>query len=176
MVSFPGHIIVSAGVDRFWLDSWMGDDDLSAPMSPAFLSALEERLRLHSDSLDALLLGAPLPGDPPGELTLFEDATHRRVVRALHRRSEVLVWAYGKSVLTIGRGLTGRWEAGVEVAEEDRNRGIGRFLALAARHLVPEDRPVWAQVSPGNASSLRAFLAAGYLPVGAEVLLTPFGI
>jgi hypothetical protein len=46
-------------------------------------------------------------------------------------------------------------------------------LAVAARHLVPEDRPVWAQIAPGNASSLRAFLAAGYEPVGSEVLFTP---
>jgi hypothetical protein len=30
---------------------------------------------------------------------------------------------------------------------------------------------VWAQVSPGNAASVRAFLAAGYRPVGAEALL-----
>jgi hypothetical protein len=44
-------------------------------------------------------------------------------------------------------------------------------LAGAARHLVPDARPVWAQMAPGNASSLRAFLAAGYRPVGAEALL-----
>ena len=31
--------------------------------------------------------------------------------------------------------------------------------------------PVRAQVTPGNAAGVRAFLAAGYLPVGAEVLL-----
>jgi hypothetical protein len=30
---------------------------------------------------------------------------------------------------------------------------------------------VWAQVTPGNAASVRAFLAAGYRPVGAEALL-----
>jgi RimJ/RimL family protein N-acetyltransferase len=36
--------------------------------------------------------------------------------------------------------------------------------------LVPGDRPLWAQVHPGNAASVRAFLAAGYRPVGAEIL------
>lgn len=40
----------------------------------------------------------------------------------------------------------------------------------AARHLA--DEPVWAQVAPGNARSVRAFQAAGYVPVGAELLLT----
>jgi RimJ/RimL family protein N-acetyltransferase len=31
---------------------------------------------------------------------------------------------------------------------------------------------VWAQVHPANVASLRVFLAAGYRPVGAEVLFT----
>jgi RimJ/RimL family protein N-acetyltransferase len=40
----------------------------------------------------------------------------------------------------------------------------------------PSDPPrttpkIWAQVAPGNAASVRAFLAAGYQPVGAEALL-----
>jgi hypothetical protein len=46
-------------------------------------------------------------------------------------------------------------------------------LAAAARALAPERRPIWAQVAPGNAASVRAFLAAGYRPVGAEALLVP---
>jgi RimJ/RimL family protein N-acetyltransferase len=33
--------------------------------------------------------------------------------------------------------------------------------------------PLWAQVAPANVASLRAFLAAGYRPVGAEVLFGP---
>jgi L-amino acid N-acyltransferase YncA len=56
------------------------------------------------------------------------------------------------------------------VDEVRRNSGLGRRLAVAARHLVP-DRPVWAQIAPGNAASVRAFLAAGFRPVGAEALL-----
>jgi hypothetical protein len=36
--------------------------------------------------------------------------------------------------------------------------------------LAPRGEPLFAQVAPGNAASLRAFLAAGYRPVGAEVL------
>ena len=58
--------------------------------------------------------------------------------------------------------------------EKSRGTGYGRALATAARHLVPDGRPVWAQVAPGNASSLRAFLAAGYVPVGSEVILSPW--
>ena len=36
----------------------------------------------------------------------------------------------------------------------------------------PEGEWVWAQVAAGNTASLRAFLAAGFVPVCSEVLLT----
>lgn len=174
MASFPGYVVVAADVDRPWVDSWIGaDDNLSAPLSAAFLGALEERLRLTAGNIDAVLLAPQLRGDPPVELTLIEDSTHPRVVRAHRYRSDVRVWTCGPGVLVLGRGLAGRWEAAVEVEAGARNAGLGRTLAAAARHLVPDERPVWAQVAPGNASSLRAFLAAGYEPVGAEVLLMP---
>jgi hypothetical protein len=38
---------------------------------------------------------------------------------------------------------------------------------------VLDGAPLWAQVAPANTASLRAFLAAGYRPVGAEVLFGP---
>lgn len=64
----------------------------------------------------------------------------------------------------------GRWP--IEVDPGYRGHGLGRALASAARHLVPGDRPVWAQIAPANAASVRTFLAAGFRPVGAEALLT----
>jgi hypothetical protein len=47
---------------------------------------------------------------------------------------------------------------------------LGRKVARAAAALVPAGEPLWAQVAPGNAASLRAVGAAGFVPVGAEVL------
>lgn len=174
MASFPGHVVVAADIDRRWLDSFLGTgDDLSVPLSPTFLSALEDRLRLAAGNLDAVLLAPPAAGKPPTDLVLIADSDHPRVLRARRYRSDVRVWTCGPGVLVLGRGLGGRWEAAVEVESGARDAGLGRALAAAARHLVPEGRPVWAQIAPGNASSLRAFLAAGYEPVGAEVLLLP---
>ncbi|MEY7980347.1 GNAT family N-acetyltransferase, partial [Streptomyces pilosus] len=100
------------------------------------------------------------------------DPGHPRVASALARRDDVRVWAADGGVLVLGRGVAGRLEVAVEVAEDARHRGLGRRLALAARRLAG-DEPVWAQISPGNARSLRAFQAAGYRPVGAEALFLP---
>ena len=169
-MSFPAYVVVAAAVDRPWLDSWMVDDDYGTPLGPTFLGALETKLRVKAGNLDAVLLATPLPGDPPLRLTRVTADDHPRVVRAHRYRTDVRVWTSDHGILVLGRGLGGRWEAAFEVDESARGRGHGRALAGAARNLVPDGRPVWAQCSPGNAGSLRA-LAAGYTPVGSEVLL-----
>lgn len=175
MVAFPAYVIVAADVDRRWLDSWLAGTDFAAPSGPPFVNALEERLRLEAGALDVLLLAPRQLGDPPIGLVALDGSDHPRVARAHRYRSDVRSWTAPYGVLVVGRGVGGRWEAAIEVHEAFRNRGHGRALAAAARHLVPEDRPLWAQIAPGNASSLRAFLAAGYVPVGSEILLAPPG-
>jgi RimJ/RimL family protein N-acetyltransferase len=95
------------------------------------------------------------------------------VARALQYRDDVRAWQADGGVVLIGRGVAGRWEVAVEIDPARRGQGLGRELAAAARHLLPGDGPLWAQVAPGNAASVRAFLAAGYLPVCFEILLMP---
>jgi GNAT superfamily N-acetyltransferase len=87
-------------------------------------------------------------------------------------RDDVRAWRAEGGVVLLGRGLGGRWEVAIEVDPAERGRGIGRSLAIASRHLVPDGAALWAQVAPGNAASIRAFLAAGFRPVGAEAVLT----
>ena len=57
-----------------------------------------------------------------------------------------------------------------EVDPARRNHGLGRRLVAAARHLVPPGEVLFAQVAAGNAASLRVVEAAGFRPIGAEVL------
>jgi GNAT superfamily N-acetyltransferase len=94
-----------------------------------------------------------------------------RLARALRYRDDVRGWEMPGGIVLLGRGVAGRWEISVEVEPEYRGMGLGRDLVTAARHLVPGGEPLWAQIAPGNAASVRAFLAAGYKPVGAEALL-----
>jgi hypothetical protein len=175
VVAFPGHIVVAADVPPEWVHAQLPEVDLSAPLNPPFLAALCARLGRRVNNIDLVMLAEPAAGEPTVELELVEDADHPRVRRARRYRDALQVWrstaAMPGGVLILGRGLAGRWEAAIEVDEESRNAGLGRGLASAARHLVPDGRPVWAQIAPGNAASVRAFLAAGYQPVGAEALL-----
>ncbi len=173
--AFTGVSVIAADVDEQWVAGLLPPDDLSAPLNPPFLRALEEKLTRRVNNLDLVLISAPQPVPPALALREVTDSTHPRVRRAQRYRDEVRVWETesGRGVLIVGRGLAGRWEVAIEVAPQARGRGVGRSLARAARSLVPDDRQLWAQIAPGNAASVRAFLAAGYDPVGAEALLVP---
>jgi GNAT superfamily N-acetyltransferase len=146
-------------------------DPIAAPLGARFLAALADRDGCEPGVLDAVLVAAPMPADG---LELFPaEVDHPRVERAQLHRSDVRVWTTsdGCGLLTVGRGVAGRWEVSLEVDPAARGHGLGTALARAARSFVPE--PLWAQVAPANVASLRAFLAAGYRPVGAEVLFGP---
>jgi GNAT superfamily N-acetyltransferase len=172
VMSFTAHSVVFTDEDPAWVyDSLRGldCDPLAATLSPRFLTALMERTGRSAETIDAVLVGSPLPGAPPLGLTEIEDAAHPRIRYAGRRRDEVRAWTARGGVLVVGRGVAGRLEVSVEVDEDARHRGLGRLLVAAARHLVTE--PLWAQVAPGNARSVRAFQAAGYRAVGAEALL-----
>jgi GNAT superfamily N-acetyltransferase len=167
-------VVVAADLDPEWLRRRIRPWHLSEAYLPAFLGALAGRLGSRASAIDMMLLAPPAVGPPPLRLAK-QDQEHPRVRRARRHRDGVLVWVTEGGVLTLGRGLVGRWEVGLEVAPAHRGRGLGRALAVAARHVVPGGCPVWAQVAPGNAASVRAFLAAGYLPVGMEALLVSHG-
>ncbi|MER6090351.1 GNAT family N-acetyltransferase [Streptomyces bluensis] len=173
VLAFTAHSVVFTDEDPAWVHETLGSlgcDALAATMNPRFLLAFMERTGRSSDTIDMLTVASALPGEPSVALTEIRDPEHPRVVRARKYRDGVRVWAADGGVLVLGRGVAGRLEAAVEVAEGVRHRGLGRALATAARQLAGGE-PVWAQSAPGNARSVRAFQAAGYRPVGAEALL-----
>ncbi|WP_217143882.1 GNAT family N-acetyltransferase, partial [Streptomyces sp. AC627_RSS907] len=172
VITFTAHSVVFTGEDEGWVRGTLappGCDALAASMNARFLTALGERTGRTTDTIDVLLTGAPLPGRPGVALTEVAGPGHPRVVAARRRHDAVRVWAADGGVLVLGRGVAGRLEVAVEVAEGARQRGPGRRLVTAARQLAGGE-PVWTQMAAGNARGLRAFQAAGYRPVGSEAL------
>ncbi|TRV78509.1 GNAT family N-acetyltransferase [Streptomyces sp. 130] len=173
VLAFTAHSVVFTDEDPDWVLGILAatpGDPLAATMNPHFLNALLSRTGRRMNTIDLLTVASALPGAPDLALREIHDPEHPRVARAMKYRDEVRVWSAEGGVLVLGRGVAGRWEAAIEVAEEARGQGLGGRLARAARHLVPGPA-VWAQQSPGNARSVRTFQAAGYRPVGAEALL-----
>jgi GNAT superfamily N-acetyltransferase len=176
VISLTGYAVIFADTDAAWVTAQLPAGDLSGPLTASFLHALGQRLGRYTGSADVLTCASPLMGPPPPDLGLREltssaRASHPRILRALRHRDEVRVWEVAGAVLMLGRGVAGRFEVAVEVDPACRGRGLGTRLASAARHLVPGGAPLWAQIAPGNAASVRAFLAAGFQPIGAEALL-----
>ncbi|MCT2581707.1 N-acetyltransferase [Actinophytocola gossypii] len=95
---------------------------------------------------------------------------HPRVRHARAIRRDVRVYGDERGLVTLAAGLAGRRELSLELSGQGE-RGVGRGLITDALGLVPAGEPVFAAVAPGNARSLRAFLAVGFQPVGAEVIL-----
>jgi len=180
VLAFTGHHVVAADVDPDEVIAHLDPDDIAAPMGAAFLSWLGRRLGAVPGTLDVVLAARAGAGAPPFPDALREiapDLALARVSRALRYRTDVRAWqlADGSGLLVVGRGLAGRWEAAFEVEASARGRGLGRTLAAVSMLAVPRGDRVFLQVAPGNAASLRAVLAAGFHPLGAEVLFLKDG-
>ena len=124
-------------------------------------------------SLDVVMVrraGVPI-AEP---LELVGDSTHPRVERALHHRRDVVVLGDHRGIVTVGIGLADRREISVELTGVAHGTGVGRELinsALSTAEIVGVEEFVFAQIAPGNAASVRMFLACGFVPIGSEVLI-----
>jgi GNAT superfamily N-acetyltransferase len=171
--AFTAHTVICSEADPAWVHGQLPPGDLAAPTLAPFLTALSARTGRRVASMDIVCAGPAQPGPPGIQLAELGGADHPRVARALRYREDVRAWQADGGVVLIGRGVAGRWEVATEVDPARRNNGLGRALVQAARHLVPGGATLWAQIAPGNAASVRAFLAAGYQPVCSEALLLP---
>lgn len=172
IVGFTGHFVIAADVDPGEVAARMPAGDFSVPFSPPSLQWIAAHTHRVAATYDALLVSIADGVGAPSWLRPADDLAHPRVDRAARFRLIESVWTTddGTGLVIVGRGLCGRWEVGYEIAPDARSRGLGRRLVGAARHLAPAGEPLWAQVAPGNAASLRSTLAAGFVPVAAEVL------
>jgi len=179
-VGFTGHAVIATALPA---DEVLArkPDGFGASLAPDFLRWLAGPTG-KIDVIDATLVGRGTGGtggpggtgsggDPLPERPDLAD--HPRVRYALAIRTGVRVFGDERGVVTLSEGLAGRPELSIEAAPAGQGRGIGRALLRDALRLVPAGAPVFAAVSPGNARSLRAFLAVGFTPIGSEVLIHP---
>lgn len=169
VVEFTGHAFVLSG-RRDAAEVLAGRDAFGGATSLGVLAALVGPDG-DTGSLDMVLVrrAGVAAVDPLPETAAYDD--HPRVVRSRAHRRDVRVVGDDRGLATIGRGLVGRTEVSVEVVRPGHR--VGRELVLGALAHLPPDEPVFAQVAPGNAASVRAFLSIGFVPLGSEILLEP---
>ncbi len=169
VVEFTGHSVVLT--DRVPSDvTARGADGFGGASHPdvvRWLAGPDGWIGSH----DVVLVARGAGGGSLPESNELDD--HPRVVRSRAHRRGVRVHADATGVVTIGRGLVDRQELSVEVVPGAGGHGHGRRLINEALGLVEAGDLVWAQVAPGNAASLRAFLSCGFIPIAAETLIRP---
>jgi GNAT superfamily N-acetyltransferase len=169
VVCFTGHAVLASGLP---LEAVLaaGADGYGGATS-ARVMALLAGLDGEVNTLDALLVAAGTGRTALPERSDLAD--HPRVGYARRWRADVHVHGDERGLVTVGRGLGGLAELSFEVPDAARGQGHGRTLLRAALGLVPPGEPLLAAVAPGNAASLRAALAAGFVPIGSVQLVRP---
>jgi hypothetical protein len=180
IVSFTGHSFMASRLTASDLAD-LEPDGFGSVLHPSVLLRMAgERGDIAVGVVDVTLV-APGTGDAAAEdgpttgrmqeRTDLDD--HPRVRHARSLRSDVEVFGDESGLVTIARGLAGRREMSIELFDTSSSRGEGRRLIESALAMVGVGEPVFAGVSPGNARSLRAFLACGFTPIGSEVIIKP---
>ncbi len=168
VVSFTGHAHIASWAAYEDLKS-LDPDGFGRASHPSVLLALARGGTVGTHDLTMVSHGTG-NGTLPRRLDL-ED--HHRVRHARSIRSNVAVYGDEHGLVTVSTGLAGRTEVGVETFDPGAADGHGRRLIEESLGLVEPGIPVFAAVSPGNARSLRAFLACGFSPVASEVIIAP---
>jgi len=166
-VAFTAHAVIATDLPEGAVRAWK-PDGFGASLAPDFLRWLAGP-RGWLDVVDATLVARGR-----GDRTLPERtdlADHPRVRHAVALRQRVRTYGDERGLVTLAEGLAGRCE--LSIAATTPGRGLGRALLYDALGLVQAGEPVFAAVAPGNARSLRTFLATGFVPIGSEVLIRP---
>lgn len=178
VVAFSGHAAICPPDD-------FTDEQLDALGANGFGGAHNPRLITAMagpngwiDILDCVFAGAGTGAGSDLLVPRPDLAGHDRVVRAGWIRSDVKVFGleeWDDVVVTIANGLGRLPEMSVELGGKARRIGLSDNVIRAALDLVPAGEPVLASVSPGNVASMRAFIRAGYEPVGSVQVFRPGG-
>jgi hypothetical protein len=171
-VAFTGHAVIATALPADEVRA-LHPDGFGGSLAPDLLRALAGR-RGTIGSVDATLTARGTGGRPRLPARSGVD-DRQRVRHARELRTRVRTFGDERGLVVLAEGLAGRRELSCELDDPaaGAGHGVGRSLLRDALTLVPEGEPVFAAVAPGNARSLRAFLAAGFTPVGSECIVRP---
>ncbi|MFC1416316.1 hypothetical protein [Streptacidiphilus cavernicola] len=179
--AFTGHAVIATALSDAAVQAQQ-PDGFGGSMAPDFL-----RWIAGPDgwigSIDNVLVARGTGGPPqllPDDTAAADPTTGPAGTGTAHRlryarevRENVQVYGDKRGLVILAAGVAGRRELSIEAAPEGVGQGWGRSLLADALTVLPPDEPVFAAVAPGNARSLRAFLATGFAPIGSEVLIRP---
>ena len=176
IISFTGHAVfaVRPDIPDERLRS-LGADGFGGAHDPRLISALAGPDG-WIDCLDMLLAGRGTgrPGTPPRLVAGLTWLIIRGPGSPARIRDQARVLGYpdqARSALaTLSRGLAGLTELSFELEPARRGQRAGPDLVSAALTAVPAGQLTVAAAAPGNAASVRALLAAGFVPLGSVQL------
>jgi hypothetical protein len=174
VVAFTGHAVFAVQPDvPDRLLGELGADGFGGAHHPRLISALAGAGG-WIDSLDMLLTAHGTGASPLVERP--DLAAHPRAAFAASIRDPRRVMGYpdaGRSDLAvISTGIGGLTEISFELEPGRRGSGSGAGLVRDALGTVPDGEIAVAAVAPGNVASIRAALAAGFVPAGSIQLFS----
>lgn len=169
-VAFTGHAVIATRLPEAEVLAG-GPDGYGQSLRPDFLRHLAgPQGWIDVVNITLVARGTGTPRLPAREV----NDDHPRIQYALDLRDDVRVYGDARGFITLAQGLAGRLELSISLTDPTSSgQGAGRSLLHDALTVVPVQAPVFAAVTPGNARSLRAFLAAGFRPIGSEAILRP---
>lgn len=167
VVSFTAHCFIATSLPAEDFAD-LALDGYGAATQPSLLARLAGETE-HVFMSDMTLVGVGRGSGTLPERDDLEDHIRVRYARCI--RSNVRVHGDERGFITLADGLAGRPEMSIELAPGSENKGVGRALIGEALALTSKGEPLFAAISPGNARSVRAFLAMGFTPIGSEVII-----
>jgi hypothetical protein len=176
VIAFTGHAVLAMAPDiRDQQLISLGVDGFGGAHDPRLITALAGADG-WIDSLDMLMAGRGTgrAAEPPRLIGRPDLATHPRAAFAGGIRDQVRPMGYAdrsrSALALISCGIAGLTELSFELEPQRRGRGGGSELVRDALTAIPSGQLVMAAVAPGNAASVRALLAAGFVPLGSVQL------
>ena len=172
VAAFTGHHVVAADVGADEVLAQADPDDIAWPANTRFLHWLGDRVGAARVGHHDVVLSAMGTGRGTEVAELELPGSNPRVERSRRLRRDLRFLGDDDAMVILGRGVDDRLEVAIEISSGLRGVGTGRRLLAGALDAADEGEVVFGQVAPGNARSLRCFLAAGFTPIGLEVVLT----